>query len=182
MQQIDVSIIQWVRQTLVADWLTPIMKGITYFGEAGLGWILIALTLLCFKKTRKAGAAMGLAMLAGYLLGEVFLKNVIQRPRPFTLWPEMELLIHAPSGYSCPSGHTTSSFAAATALFCHHKKWGAAALGLAVLVGFSRMYFTVHYLTDVLFGIALGVACGLAAYKLVGLLWKKFKERKEGLA
>lgn len=182
MQQIDITIIEWVQETLVADWLTPVMKVITYFGEFGLGWILIALGLVCFKKTRKAGLTMGLAMLMGYLLGEVFLKNVIQRPRPFTLWPEMELLIHAPSGYSCPSGHTTSSFAAATAVLCYNKKWGAAALGFAVLVGFSRMYFTVHYLTDVLFGIALGVACGLIAYKLIGLLWRKIEKRKEGLA
>lgn len=182
MQQIDVTIIEWIRETLVTDWLTPVFKAITYFGEYGAGWILLAVILLLFKKTRRAGLTMGIALLAGYLLGEVLLKNVIQRPRPFTLWPEMELLIHAPSGYSCPSGHTTSSFAAATAVFCFRKKWGAVALAGAALIGFSRMYFTVHYLTDVLFGVALGVACGLAAWRLTGLIWKKCKERKEGMA
>lgn len=174
MQQIDVRIIEWIREVLVADWLTPIMKGITFFGEYGIGWILIALTLLCFKKTRRIGWTMGIALVAGLLLGEVFLKNVIARPRPFTLWPEMPLLIPEPHGFSCPSGHTTSSFAAATSIFLYHKKWGALALLWAALIGFSRMYFTVHYLTDVLFGIVLGVLCGMLADKIIKKLRKAY--------
>lgn len=167
MQQIDVRIIEWIRETLVADWLTPLMKGITFFGEYGAGWILIALLLLCFKKTRRVGQTMGIAMLAAFLLGEVFLKNVIQRPRPFTLWPEIPLLIPEPSGYSCPSGHTASSFAAACSIFLYHKKWGAAALVLAGLIGFSRIYFSVHYLSDVLLGAALGVAMAFMARQIL---------------
>lgn len=167
MQQIDVTILEWIREVLVADWLTPVFKGITFFGEYGIGWILIALTLLCFKKTRRIGWTMGIALLVGVLLGEAFLKNVIARPRPFTLWPEMTLLIPEPHGFSCPSGHTTSSFAAATGIFLYNKKWGTVALVWAVLIGFSRMYFTVHYLTDVLFGIVLGISCGILADKAV---------------
>ncbi len=173
MQQIDITIIEWIRETLVTDWLTPIFKGITFFGEYGIGWIVIALALLCFKRTRRIGWTVGLALIFGLLLGEVFLKNVIARPRPFTLWPEMTLLIPEPHGFSCPSGHTTSSFAAATSLFLYNKKWGAGALTLAALVGFSRMYFTVHYLTDVLFGIVLGVACAMMAYYLMKRIWRK---------
>lgn len=167
MQQIDVRIMEWIREVLVADWLTPIFRGITFFGEYGIGWILIALALLWFKKTRRIGWTMGIALLAGVLLGEAFLKNVIARPRPFTLWPEMTLLIPEPHGFSCPSGHTTSSFAAATSIFLYHKKWGALALLWAALIGFSRMYFTVHYLTDVLFGICLGILCGFFADRIV---------------
>ncbi len=174
MQQIDVRIIEWIREVLAADWLTPIMKGITFFGEYGIGWILIALTLLCFKKTRRIGWTMGLALVAGLLLGEVILKNVIARPRPFTLWPEMTLLIPEPHGFSCPSGHTTSSFAAATSIFFYHKKWGALALLLAALIGFSRMYFTVHYLTDVLFGLFLGALCGILADKIIKKISKAY--------
>lgn len=177
MQQIDITIIEWIRDTLVTDWLTPIFKGITFFGEYGVGWILIALGLIAFKNTRRTGWTVGIALILGLLLGEVLLKNVIGRPRPFTLYPEMTLLIPEPSGFSCPSGHTTSSFAAATAILLYHKKWGAGALALAALVGFSRMYFTVHYLTDVLFGMVLGVACALAARKLMDLFERR--ERHE---
>lgn len=179
MQQFDAALIEWIREHWVVDWLTPVLRVVTYFGEYGAGWILLAVVLLCFKKTRRMGLTMGIAMLAGFLLGEVFLKNVIRRPRPFTLWPEMELLIFEPSGFSCPSGHTTSSFAAAISVLLCNKRWGAAALVLAAAIGFSRMYFTVHYLTDVLFGIALGVACGFAAWFLTGRIWNS-KQRKEG--
>ncbi|MBQ7970839.1 MAG: phosphatase PAP2 family protein [Clostridia bacterium] len=79
----------------------------------------------------------------------------------------MALLNTAPHGFSCPSGHTTTSLAAATSLFLYHKKWGAVALVMAGLVAFSRMYFFVHYLTDVLFGVVLGIACALAARWIV---------------
>ena len=176
----DMAILHWIQENIVADWLTPLMRCITFFGEYGVGWILIALILLCFKKTRRAGLTVGIALLAGLLLGEVLLKNLICRPRPFTLWPELTLLIPEPVGFSCPSGHTTSSFAAAVSLFMWNKKWGIGALIFAALVGFSRMYFTVHYLTDVLFGIALGLACGLAAWYLTGRLWNR-RNRKEGI-
>lgn len=167
LQQIDMAILEWIRESFAHPWLTPLFKGITFFGEYGAGWILIALTLLAFKKTRKIGWTMGIALLAGFLLGEVFLKNVIARPRPFTLLPELPLWIPVPHGFSCPSGHTTSSFAAATTIFLYNKKWGTVALVLAGLIGFSRMYFTVHYLTDVLFGVVLGVGCALLAYALL---------------
>lgn len=173
MQQIDVIIIEWIRNNVVTAWLTPFFKVVTYLGNYGIVWILLAVVLLCFKKHRKAGLAMGVALLLGFVLGEGILKNVIQRPRPFTLWPELQLLIPQPAGYSCPSGHTVSSFAAATSLFLYRKRWGIGALVLAVLIGFSRMYFTVHYLTDVLFGAALGLACALVVYKL----WKNAERR-----
>ena len=173
MQQIDVLIIEWIRNHVVTEWLTPIFKVITYLGNYGIVWILLAVLLLCFKKHRKAGLAIGAALLLGFVLGEGILKNVIQRPRPFYLWPELQLLIPQPSGFSCPSGHTTSSFAAATSLFLYRKRWGAVALVLAALIGFSRMYFTVHYLTDVLFGVVLGVGCALVVYKL----WKNAERR-----
>ncbi len=171
----DMMILEWIQENIVCGWLTPVMRCITYFGEYGLGWILIAVALLIPKKTRWIGLSMGVALLLGLLIGEYGLKNLIQRPRPFNV-QEMALLIPAPHGFSCPSGHTTSSFAAATSIFLYNKKWGAVALVWAGLVGFSRMYFFVHYLTDVLFGIALGAACAVAAWWLLRLLRNKFKK------
>ena len=107
----DMMILDWIQQNIVCDWLTPVMKCITFFGEYGLGWILIAVALLIPKKTRWIGLSMGVALLLGLLIGEYGLKNIIQRLRPFNV-QEMALLIPAPHGFSCPSGHTTSSFAA----------------------------------------------------------------------
>ena len=79
-----------------------------------------------------------------------------------------ELLVSLPSSFSFPSGHTSSSFAAAAAILIN-KKWkaGIPALILAVLIGFSRSYLMVHYPTDVLFGALMGVVYALLAYFLI---------------
>ncbi|MBQ6824793.1 MAG: phosphatase PAP2 family protein [Clostridia bacterium] len=173
------GILEWIRDAVVCDWLTPIFRIITFLGEFGAGWIAVALVLVCMKKSRKAGWTVGVALLLGLLLGEYGIKILVQRPRPFTELAGLQLLIPEPAGFSFPSGHTTSSFAAAVSLFFYHKKWGAAALAMAGLVGFSRMYFTVHYLTDVLFGIALGIACAFAARWIVERIDQK-RRRKHG--
>ena len=153
MQQIDMAILNWIQAHLTGGFLTQVLRVVTYFGEFGAGWILIAL--------------MGAALLLGLVFGELLLKNLIQRPRPFMLRPEVSLLIFEPFGYSFPSGHATSSFAAAVSLFFCNRRLGAAALALAALIAFSRMYFFVHFLTDVLFGAALGTGCAFLARFLI---------------
>jgi undecaprenyl-diphosphatase len=168
----DLQILEWIQENIVCDWLTPVMKVITNFAELGIGWILIAVLLLCFKKTRRLGLGMGIALLLGVLLGEYGLKLIIQRPRPFTEIEGFKLLIEA-HGFSCPSGHTTASFAGAFSIFLYNKKWGVVALVWAALIGFSRMYFFVHYLTDVLLGAALGIACACFGWWLIRKLWKE---------
>ena len=70
-----------------------------------------------------------------------------------------------PTDYAFPSGHTSASFATATAIFfsVDSKKWSIAAFILAVLISFSRIYVGVHYPTDVLGGIFTGVLSGYLA-------------------
>ena len=158
----DGAIMAWVQahcHNAITDWIFPIL---TYLGEAGAVWIVLSLVLLFRKKTRYGGLLALCAMAAGFLLGEVLLKNTICRERPFQVFPDYTmLLISPPSGFSFPSGHTCASFAAATVLCCQFKKWGVPALILAGLIGFSRIFLFVHWPTDVLAGMVLGIACGL---------------------
>lgn len=154
------------------DGLFPI---VTYLGEAGAVWIALAVLLLIFGKKshwRKTGLLMLSAMLAGLLLGEVGLKNIVCRPRPYMDYPfYVDLLIVPPGGYSFPSGHSCSSFAAASVIFARDRRWGAGALALAGLIALSRVFLFVHYPTDVLAGAALGVVCAvgvLAAERRLG--------------
>lgn len=136
--------------------LDNIMKTITILGDAGILWIVIALILLFRVKTRKCGILIITAMVIGLIIGNVILKNLIARPRPFSLDESIQLLIPKPVDYSFPSCHTMVSFEAAIIIFLNNKKWGMIAIATAILIGFSRMYLFVHYPSDVLFGAILG--------------------------
>ena len=94
-----------------------VWKFFSLIGNAGAVWIVLAIVLLFFRKTRRAGAAMLVAMLIGLLIGNVWLKQWIMRPRPFVTHHELTALLDPGDQWSFPSGHTLSSFAAATALW-----------------------------------------------------------------
>ena len=113
------------------------------------------------------------ALLIGLLVGNVFLKEWVMRPRPFVTHPELTALLDPGDQWSFPSGHTLSSFAAATALCFFHRKAGAVAYAVAALIGFSRLYACVHYPTDVLAGLLIGILCGLLAAWLVDRLFDR---------
>ena len=69
---------------------------------------------------------------------------------------------------SFPSGHTAASFASVAALYLAGAKKGWKIAGvLAVLIAFSRLYFYVHFPTDVLGGIVFGILSGVIGYKIV---------------
>ncbi|MBR6634569.1 MAG: phosphatase PAP2 family protein, partial [Clostridia bacterium] len=86
---------------------------------------------------------------------------------------------HMPTSWSFPSGHTSSSFAAATAVFSVNKKWGIPAYVFAAIVGFSRIYLGVHYCTDVLAGAVLGVVYGIIGVLIVSLIIKALKKNEK---
>lgn len=177
MNEAELNILWWIREHLTHPFLDTVMPYISSLARHGEFWILIALVLVCFKKTRKAGVAMGIAMACGYLIGNMGMKNLFARTRPYDV-VEVDLLVAKLHDFSFPSGHTLVSFEAATALWFYHRKWGVAAFVLAALIGLSRLYLFVHYPTDVLVGAVLGIGIGLAACVLTDRLWrgKKIKE------
>lgn len=158
----------------VTDRIFPI---ITYLGEGGVFWIALSLLIIALGKKRgwrTAGILMLASMLLGLLLGEVTLKNIVCRPRPFqALGGQVPLLIPPPDGWSFPSGHSCASFAAATVIFIKDKRFGSTALILAGLIAFSRVFLFVHYPTDVLAGAALGVLCAMGVVLAYGRVAKR---------
>ncbi|MEG0251188.1 MAG: phosphatase PAP2 family protein [Christensenellaceae bacterium] len=146
----------WLK-CLVFDVFMPI---ITLVGNKGILWIIVAVVLFCNKKTRKSGYALALTILLCYIIGNVFLKELVMRPRPFETLGITQLLIAAPDGFSFPSGHATSSFAALCVLYATQKNLRIPAAIYAMLISFSRVYLFVHYPTDVLCGALLGIGCG----------------------
>ncbi len=132
-------------------------------GNNGMLWITIAVILLFFRKTRRAGAAMLTALLIGAIFGNVVIKNLVMRPRPFVSHPELIPLLDPGDEWSFPSGHTLTGFAASAALYSFHIKSGSCAFVIAVLIAFSRLYACVHYPTDVIAGALIGVVCGMVS-------------------
>lgn len=157
----------------------PILNGIMIFlssiGDAGLIWIGLTIVFLIFKKTRQMGVAMAFSLIIMQLVGNVAIKHMVQRERPCWIDTSVPMLIPVPKDFSFPSGHTYSSFSAATAIYLHQKKWGVAAFILAGLIAFSRLYLFVHFPTDILGGIILGLITGYFGTKLAA--HSKLKER-----
>ncbi|MDD5892911.1 MAG: phosphatase PAP2 family protein [Coriobacteriales bacterium] len=161
----DLAILHWMQSTLANPFFDTIFPLITKLGEHGAIWLVIAVILICTKKNRVWGVTMIVAIGCAWLIGDQILKDIIARPRPFIEDPTLTLLIAPPDGYSLPSGHSSSSFCAATILsFAYLKKgWKAGAWVLAVLIAFSRVYLCVHNPSDVLAGAAFGVLIALIA-------------------
>ena len=164
-------------QELHTDWLNAVMILVTTLGNGGIIWIALSLVLVVPKRTRVCGFTMMGAMLLSFLLGNLLLKNLIARPRPFVADPSVTLLIPKPGEYSFPSGHTLNSVTAATVIFLYFKKAGIGAYILAALIAFSRLYLFVHYPTDIIGGILLGIIDALIVYKIAQIILKKREER-----
>lgn len=163
----DMKIVEYVYRYLHNPLLDRVMPFVSRMGNGGLIWIGIAAVFLMSRKYRKIGIMVICSMLLGAVIGEVMLKSFIRRARPFAEMPYYNLLITAPRSFSFPSGHTTSSFAALGTVartidsrLCR----GAVAL-LAFSIAFSRLYLLVHYPTDILGGIALGLMSSYIVYK-----------------
>ena len=172
-QEIDWGILHWIHHTLQCGALDFLMPKLTVLGNGGAVWVVAAAALTVSKKYRRYGIAMFAALAAGVLIGNVCLKNLIARPRP--CWLEnVPLLIANPTDYSFPSGHTLSSVIGAAVLTGANRKFGFAAIPLAALIAFSRLYLYVHFPSDVLASVVLGTAIGATAVSVA----KAVKKRK----
>lgn len=180
--QIDVRFATFAHavKTKCGGVLTPILKALSVAGNCGAIFIAVSLVMLAFRGTRKAGCAALIALAASVLITEVVLKNIVGRARPFadetsvfyTYWVDAGSL--PAGGYSFPSGHTAAAMAFATAMFfCFRKDISWLFFFVPVAMGFSRVYFQVHYITDVAAAFVVGFLCGLlAVYIIVKLLLK----------
>lgn len=167
----DWTILHWIQNTLVCPAMDFLMLKITLLGNGGAVWILAAGVLLATKKYRKYSAFLLVGLAFGVLIGNLTLKPLIARPRPCWLDESVTLLIKNPTDYSFPSGHTLSSVIGATVLTKANRKFGLAAIPLAALIAFSRLYLNVHFPTDILAAAVLGVGIGLVSCMIGDKLW-----------
>lgn len=174
----EINFLKWVWENLHAfNFINEFFKYLTAAGDSWYPYVwqaVICITLTVFKKTRKTGIVLAFCLLFwGVLVNSTIIKNTVQRPRPFlkddTLLGYVQTVFNQPSGslalpdsFSFMSGHTTNAFILATVVSFYHRKATIPMFVYASLMSFSRLFFGVHYPTDVIAGaiFATGVSIG----------------------
>lgn len=177
-----------------SEWLTPIVEAFTHLGDSEfiIPLAIVGVILCLFKKTRKVGFTLFLAIIVGTMITNVIMKPFVLRPRPFQSLadnPEYwqwytEAGAHPESLYrSFPSGHTTGAFEIGTALFLaiSNKKIKWIFPVYSVLIGCSRLYLMVHYCTDVIGGMICGITAGIIAYIIVKKILSMLEKSENAL-
>ena len=164
--ELEFSILYFI-QGLHTPFLDRFMTAVTSLGDKGWFFIVLGIILFCFKRTRKMGAAVLLSLAAGGLIGNVVLKNLVMRDRLCWIDESVRLLIQNPKDFSFPSGHTLASFETAVSIFLYNRKWGVPVIVLASVIALSRLYLFVHFPTDVLSGMALGIFIGWYVHRTI---------------
>ncbi|WP_299539643.1 phosphatase PAP2 family protein [uncultured Streptomyces sp.] len=150
-------------------WFDRVME---FVGEYGIMCAMVLVVLWCWWSVRRRGsledsvgavAAMVWAPLAAgiALLVNIPIRGFVERPRPFVDHEGLDVLVAGKTDFSFVSDHATMAMALAVGVFVAHRRFGFAALALAFVEGFCRVYMGVHYPTDVIGGLALGTAVAL---------------------
>lgn len=153
----EFAFLDWL-QSKRTPFLDKLMVGISIADNGGFIWILLAAVFLLLPGYKKCGFLMLAALFVGVVVGNLVMKNMFNRSRPFEVRPPVRpLLIAPPKDRSFPSCHTMSSFACATVIFHFDCRLGVVALVFAGLMGLSRMYLYVHFPSDIIGGIVVGI-------------------------
>ena len=189
----DMSVFTFFGEQIQNAAMNIVANFITFFGgsEFVIPMAIVGLVLSFFKKTRKFGMSVLFAVLVGTLLTNIVFKPMFDRPRPYVYYAENPLFMswyefagsHVESDKSFPSGHTTAAFEIGVALFLVlNKKYSWIFPVFSVLVGLSRIYLMVHYVTDVLGGVVIGTFAGIMGYVIMTALMKNTKIAEFDLA
>lgn len=180
--KLDFKILDFIQENIKCEFLDKVLPVITKLADHGLVPIILAVVLLIFTKTRKIGLSLGIAFICGGVIGNLFLKNVVGRIRPYEI-AGVDILVERLSDYSFPSGHTLIAFETAVVLLMMLKgRARPIAIGttvLAAIIAFSRLYLYVHYPTDVLAGIFLAIAFGIIGAKLGNYITDKIEAKSK---
>ena len=183
--EFDTQILIFLQEIIRNDIINPIMKIITRLGDGGVFWILLTVVLLIIPKTRKLGICSAFSLLLSVIICNVVLKNLFGRIRPYEVIDGLYLLtgIKEASDPSFPSGHTSSSFAAALSIFLastkKQKMFTVWLLILAALISFSRLYIGIHYPTDVFASMVLSIGLAFLGTFLGKKLYDYFSEKEK---
>ncbi len=187
----DMSVFTFFGEHIQSAVMNIVAEFVTFFGgsEFVTPMAVVGALLIPFKKTRKFGMAVLFAVLVGTLCTNLILKPIFARPRPFIYYADNPTFMgwyefagsHIENAYtSFPSGHTTAAFELGVAIFLvlKNKKVAWIFPVFSALVGLSRIYLMVHYVTDVLGGVVVGTFAGIMGFVIMNAIMKKTANTK----
>jgi undecaprenyl-diphosphatase len=147
--------------TISSDTLVPLIFGLATIGD--LSWAPLVFWLYVFRKDSTewtSSLILAVAMVTAMSLTDL-LKVIFNLPRPFQvtslgITPRGEI----PTNEGFPSGHTTNAFTVATVVWSRYGAWRAPFVLLAIATGVSMIILGLHFLSDVIGGVFLGIFCG----------------------
>ncbi|WP_341350112.1 phosphatase PAP2 family protein [Clostridium drakei] len=166
-QDLDNYILLSIKNKMHGYVIDKAMVIITYLGNGGIIWIAISILLMSNEEYRNIGFMTSGTLILSTIIGEGIVKHLVRRIRPCNHLNENKLLISEPKSYSFPSGHTLSSFAVAGVLSVYFAEYSFIFIGIAFLIALSRVYLYVHYPTDVIAGIVLGLLCSKLVFMIL---------------
>ena len=165
--------------------LTPLFEAVSFVGEKGACFFAPAFVLMVFKRTRRAGTVMFVAICLGALATNIVLKDLVARPRPFessALFLDWWRFAGAApeDGFSSPSAHMTAAPAAMAGLMPADRVAETLVRRVRVvqLMGAACCYLVAHYPSDVLAGLLVGALAAVAAQLLVSFAFRRYGERR----
>ncbi|MBP6981457.1 phosphatase PAP2 family protein [Candidatus Gracilibacteria bacterium] len=147
------------------EFLDTLMIFCTQLGDLGFLWISLTCILVLLPKYRYFGIQISYALSLNLFLGEGILKHLFHRDRPFQDFQDILLKIPEPITSSFPSGHASASICFAVLFtyffWCKSKCLVGLVWTIAIMISISRIYLQVHYPSDVLTGICIGILSSL---------------------
>ena len=179
-QSFDSKALLWIQDNMNNEVIDKLAMIITKYGNYTM--ILISILIIIFlKKYRIVGYLTLIALTLNLLLGDTILKDVIQRPRPYDVLEGLDIIIKKSTSYSFPSGHASMAFAIVGTMSYFFKKYRVYLYTIATLIALSRIYLLVHYPTDVLVGILLGLFSSFIVVSLYNGYEKNINKNNEGV-
>ena len=182
-QKVDEMLFRFVHETLAhpaGTFFFPLFNHAAPF----IPLFIVLIAWIAYRHSRKVWLVALIAVI-GAILGDLLvfnpLKHLIQRPRPAVTMTDIETFLASgeKGGYSFPSSHTANAFLVASVISAFFKKGRGFALGLAAIIGFSRVYVGVHYPSDVLGSALLGWFLGIGFSRAGKKIWADLEKPEE---
>src|ERR1035437_1016470 len=180
LQSLDLALFHFINGAIsnqFFDWLMPVLSG------RGTPWVIAVVIavpwILFFANTRLkiCPLLMGLVVALGDPLVIGAIRNLVARPRPCLVLPDVNALLGCTTSGSLPSAHAANWFALAMVAFLFYRRSAWFMFPLAASVAFSRVYCGVHYPSDVCIGAILGAGYAIALVISAHAIWNYFGKK-----